>query len=564
MVKSKVWFFIAGMVERSDSIAYDLICQQQFLTEMYPNISTTIVAKDINRQYYPQKLLSWDEYMSQGARPGVNDVVIYHYCDGWEDFENHAEEELTESKLIMRWHNNTPPWFFIGKREWVLRTLDGFDRISSAVSKKRWTFATNSEFTIRQLSMISKNDFQASVVYPASLNLNTKTVISKPVFSEKFLRKERINLLFVGRVVPHKSHALMINFARACQERLKVSVYVHIVGRHSDKEYIKNIIIHAEENGVELIMHGEVSDEELGELYLQCDVFTCFSQHEGFGLPVYEAMKYQKPIICTLTSAFAELLYDHPMCNALFDVEFYVTEVDRFIRDENFRSRVLLKQKEILSRYTVDVIKGQLLDLLEAPKRIESISKINLPALSVFNRSFDAEKQLYSLDDRVLFRKFLDMVREEEAKRQTFDFRQKYVYFEGQKFSAMQPLERVNESGALLRINRSVHFDECLIFGPYVKLKKGIYRVTFSLGIESDVDKNFKIDVFSFRPGGLTEKVININKGYGREQFYDMYFEVGDDLVDENIEFRIRAASSWHDEFSLLVNWVGVMRLDKI
>lgn len=66
----------------------------------------------------------------------------------------------------------------------------------------------------------------------------------------------------------------------------------------------------------ELVLTGYVSDEQLGALYNGCKAFIFPSWHEGFGLPVLEAMRCGKAVIASNTTSLPEVVVNP---QALFD-----------------------------------------------------------------------------------------------------------------------------------------------------------------------------------------------------------------------------------------------------
>jgi len=88
----------------------------------------------------------------------------------------------------------------------------------------------------------------------------------------------------------------------------------------------------------ELVLPGFVSDEDLVGLYNLARVFVFPSWHEGFGLPVLEAMKCGAAVIAANTSSLPEVV---GRADALFDPmrpASIAGALERTLTDESFRT----------------------------------------------------------------------------------------------------------------------------------------------------------------------------------------------------------------------------------
>lgn len=88
----------------------------------------------------------------------------------------------------------------------------------------------------------------------------------------------------------------------------------------------------------ELILTGFVSDDEMLRLYNACRLFVFPSWHEGFGLPVLEAMACGKPVIASGVSSLPEVLNNKKAEFDPTDVEDIKNKIEECLRDPELLS----------------------------------------------------------------------------------------------------------------------------------------------------------------------------------------------------------------------------------
>ena len=112
--------------------------------------------------------------------------------------------------------------------------------------------------------------------------------------------------LFVGTIEPGKNiEGLLKGFAPLGKKYELVIVGKKGWGYQKIPEIIRS---HCIENSV--IFTGYVSDSVLATLYKNSISLILPSFHEGFGLPIIEAMSYGCPVCCSNTSCFPEIAAD--------------------------------------------------------------------------------------------------------------------------------------------------------------------------------------------------------------------------------------------------------------
>jgi glycosyltransferase involved in cell wall biosynthesis len=105
-------------------------------------------------------------------------------------------------------------------------------------------------------------------------------------------------LLTVGQVTSHKN---LLTLVEAMPE---VGAKLVVAGRRTP--YADVLEARAAQLGVEVELTGYIASERLEELWAQATAFVLPSRHEGFGLPILEAMARGVPVACSDASALPE------------------------------------------------------------------------------------------------------------------------------------------------------------------------------------------------------------------------------------------------------------------
>ncbi|GAB3640659.1 glycosyltransferase family 4 protein [Spirosoma arcticum] len=113
------------------------------------------------------------------------------------------------------------------------------------------------------------------------------------------VRPDKPFLFFVGMLQPYKNVHTMLPLLEA------YPAYQLVLAGPDQPAYSETIRKQARQMGVDerLVFTGIIDEPTKWWLYAHCDAFLFPSLHEGFGLPVIEAMALGKPVFCsTLTS----------------------------------------------------------------------------------------------------------------------------------------------------------------------------------------------------------------------------------------------------------------------
>jgi glycosyltransferase involved in cell wall biosynthesis len=120
-----------------------------------------------------------------------------------------------------------------------------------------------------------------------------------------------LDLLFVGRLAPHKGHRHLIRALAAMRGGGGgLDARLFLVGAAGPAPYMTSLTRLIERLGLQrsVIVTGSVPEPVLAAHYRAADIYLCLSEHEGFGLPLLDAMRAEIPVVAYDAAAVGETL----------------------------------------------------------------------------------------------------------------------------------------------------------------------------------------------------------------------------------------------------------------
>jgi glycosyltransferase involved in cell wall biosynthesis len=214
-----------------------------------------------------------------------------------------------EPKLV-NYHNITPGSYFVGWEPHVAAELSLGRRQLADLAGVTELAVADSAFNERELL---DTGYRRTTVVPILLD---ESVFHDTVDETALKRLERAKReggarwLFVGRVSPHKAQHEVIQALAVYRRVYDPKARLTIVGSAASSAYSSALERFAAELGladaVDLV--GSVPDGVLAAHYRTTDVFVCCSHHEGFCVPLLEAMHHDVPVVAVAAAAVPETL----------------------------------------------------------------------------------------------------------------------------------------------------------------------------------------------------------------------------------------------------------------
>ena len=117
--------------------------------------------------------------------------------------------------------------------------------------------------------------------------------------------------------------------------------------------------------GAAVELTDTISHEEKLACYRAADVFVCLSEHEGFKVPVVEAMHFGIPVVAFASSAVPETVADAGLLLGDKDPFVVATAVDRVLRDRPLREELVEAGRHRADDFSLERTSAHLLELLD-------------------------------------------------------------------------------------------------------------------------------------------------------------------------------------------------------
>jgi L-malate glycosyltransferase len=300
---------------------------------------------------------------SQWRAGGERDVVILHYAL---PSPLSAALEAHRGRRVLLHHNITPPEFFVGHDPELARICaigqKEFRRLAPHVDLG----LADSEFNRRELE---EAGFARTGVLPIYLDFRRYRERPDPVL-RRMLDDGRTNLLFVGRVAPNKRQEDLVRLASYWRRFISPDVRLLLVGklprRRSYYDALQSFFYEEGFTPAEVVFTGHVDHAELLACYAEADVFISMSAHEGFGVPLVEAMLMDVPVLAYRAGAVPDTLGGAGVQFTEKRVDEVAEMAERLATDAALREAVLAGQRGRLRAFAPETVEAALKAYVES------------------------------------------------------------------------------------------------------------------------------------------------------------------------------------------------------
>lgn len=291
-----------------------------------------------------------------------DDVIIYHLSTG-----NDLNYKLSEynCRKIIRYHNVTPPEFFEGYDAFMSDVCASGLRATKYLGKKVDHCFSVSEFNKQELI---KMGYTCDMdIIPILIAFDDYKKTPNPKVIKKYADDDYVNIVFTGRVAPNKKHEDLIAAFAYYKKYINWKSRLILVGNElGTPGYYPKLSKYIAKLGVkDVVFTGHVRFDEILAYYKIADVFLCLSEHEGFCVPLVEAMFFDVPIVTYDSCAIGETLGGSGIMLPNKSPEVVAEAMHMVISNPDFKQRIIEGQRERLKDFEHDKIKAKFLDAVQ-------------------------------------------------------------------------------------------------------------------------------------------------------------------------------------------------------
>lgn len=316
---------------------------------------------------------NWDPRLNAVTRPtsdylevaGKEHWLILHYCIC--GYANHVARD-TRGHLVTYYHNVTPARFYYGY-EPLTATCCAQARAGLKQFVGRGSAIAASEYNKEELGSLG---FDVRAVAPYIMKIDglhqglaAQTSLD---LRARFEAPDLKTWLYVGRIAPNKRIEHIVSAFAFYRRHIEPRSRLMLVGSRREDTYNGEVMDLIHRLGVEdsVVFPGLFASESLGVFYDLADLYISLSEHEGFCVPLIEAMSFDLPILAFESTAVPSTLAGSGVLLHRNDAPLIAEVAHEVLTNQPLREAIIAKQRQRLADFEPDAMRRQLLAALIA------------------------------------------------------------------------------------------------------------------------------------------------------------------------------------------------------
>ncbi len=324
------------------------------VSNVVASVDEILRANGIETYMITRQLTDGDIY---GGTFSEDDIVLYSAGTIMD-----PKVKKIKCKKILFFHNITPPELCEdADGETGIFTAAGLHQVR--MSKDIFDHVLTSSEYSKECLLEAGWDEDKIFVLPIRVRFDQFRIEPKEDIVKALSNKK--NIIFTGRVYPNKKHEDLIRAFSVYKKKYNNESRLIIVGGLSSRGYYECLKQYAESLGVadDVVFTGHVDMDEYVAYYKAADLFLCMSEHEGFCIPLVEAMHFRVPVLAYKSTAVPGTLGGGGVLFDRKDFDDVARQMDELMRDQRLREKVLCAQDKRLKELSAMSLEKDYMDV---------------------------------------------------------------------------------------------------------------------------------------------------------------------------------------------------------
>jgi L-malate glycosyltransferase len=294
-----------------------------------------------------------------------DDVLLYHYSIG---------SPVTgfvrglSAQVVPYYHNITPAGFLRGYNEPLADLLEQGRRELALFRDAPFALAA-SEYNRQEMLSLGFRRVEVLPYYITFdwLHASAQGRAGRAVAAR--FADGAVNLLFVGRLAPNKRQDDLIRAFKAYHDLVNPESRLLLVGSDANAPgYRLELESMAAALGLAQRVHlpGAVGPREgLGGYYQAADLFLCLSEHEGFCVPLLEAMAFDVPVVAYRSTGVPYAMGGAGILANVKRFDLLAELIGLLVEDRDVRNRIVAAQRRRLQELAPERVAAGLRNIVE-------------------------------------------------------------------------------------------------------------------------------------------------------------------------------------------------------
>lgn len=289
-----------------------------------------------------------------------DDVAILHLSTGARVNRDFAK---LACRKIIRYHNVTPPEFYAQNNPYI-------ERINKAALKDVAFLADKVDYCLavsefNKQGLIEMGYTCKIDVLPILIPFEDYNKVPDPQILKTY--RDVPIVLFTGRIVPNKKLEDVIRAFFMYKKYYNKDAVLILIGSYKEEDkYYQSLQAYINKiNAQDIVFTGHIRFDEILAYYRVADVFLCQSEHEGFCVPLVEAMYFGIPIVAYASTAIPGTLSGSGIVMDTKEPLMVAGMINRVYTDKKLKEEVLLSEQKRLEDFAYKSISEHFLKLIE-------------------------------------------------------------------------------------------------------------------------------------------------------------------------------------------------------